>query len=165
MDVGTYCVNAIHVLGGEPVRVQAQQALGPSGVDVCFAATLGLPDDVVAHFDAGFVLLCRAELEAVGEEGALYLAHPWHPQQPAVELRRPTPDDAVEHELVPAAQADSYLLELENVSGAIRGVTELLLGRADATGQARALEALHRSATTGAAVELEPVPPRIRSLP
>jgi D-xylose 1-dehydrogenase (NADP+, D-xylono-1,5-lactone-forming) len=47
---------------------------------------------------------------------------------------------------------DSYRLELENVSDAIRGEAELLLGREDALGQARALEALHRSATTGAAV-------------
>jgi hypothetical protein len=33
---------------------------------------------------------------------------------------------------------------------------ELLLGRADAIGQARTLEALHRSAATGAPVEPEP---------
>jgi predicted dehydrogenase len=44
---------------------------------------------------------------------------------------------------------DSYRLELENVSDAIRGEGELLLGRDDAVAQARALEALHRSAETG----------------
>jgi predicted dehydrogenase len=48
----------------------------------------------------------------------------------------------------------SYRLELENVSAAIRGEGDLLLGRDDALGQARALEALHRSATTGAPVSL-----------
>ena len=36
---------------------------------------------------------------------------------------------------------DSYRLELENVSDAIRGESELLLGRDDAVGQARTLEA------------------------
>jgi xylose dehydrogenase (NAD/NADP) len=154
MDVGTYCVNAIRLLGGEPERVQAQQALGPTAVDVCFAATLALPGEVIAHFDSGFALARRGELEVVGEEGALYLRDPWHPREPAVEIRRPTSDDEIERELIPTDQADAYLLELDNVSAAIRGEAELLLGRADAVGQARALEALHRSAETSATVEV-----------
>ena len=45
---------------------------------------------------------------------------------------------------------DSYRLELENLSDAIRGEAELLLGREDALGQARALEALHRRRRSGA---------------
>jgi len=49
---------------------------------------------------------------------------------------------------------DSYRLELENVTDAANGDAELLLGREDALGQARALEALHRSATTGRPVSL-----------
>jgi hypothetical protein len=48
------------------------------------------------------------------------------------------------------------LLELNNVSAAISGEAELLLGHADAIGQARGLEALHRSASTGGPVELQP---------
>src|SRR5579884_3375384 len=52
---------------------------------------------------------------------------------------------------------DSYRLELENVSAAIRGEAELLLGREDAVAQSRVLEALHRSATTGEPVTLEAV--------
>jgi predicted dehydrogenase len=63
---------------------------------------------------------------------------------------------------IPVGPADAYLLELDNVSGAIRGETELLLGRADAIGQARAMEALHRSASTGAAVELQRAPDTVR---
>jgi predicted dehydrogenase len=57
-------------------------------------------------------------------------------------------------ERVKVEKADSYRLELENVSDAIRGEGELLLGRDDAVGQARALEALHESATSGAPVNL-----------
>jgi predicted dehydrogenase len=68
---------------------------------------------------------------------------------PVIELRR---DGKVERiELEPA---DSYRLELENVSDAIRGEGELLLARDDAIGQARVLEALHESATSGASVSL-----------
>ena len=162
MDVGAYCVNAIRLLAGEPERVQALQVLGPTGVDVCFAATLGLPGEVIAHFDAGFVMPRRAALEVVGEEGTVFVAEPWQPREPEIELRRATGDDAVEGEVIPVDAADSYLLELENVSGAILGETELLLGRADAVGQARALDALQRSARTGATAELEPSSWRVR---
>jgi D-xylose 1-dehydrogenase (NADP+, D-xylono-1,5-lactone-forming) len=156
MDVGAYCVNAIRLLAGEPERVQALEVLGPTGVDVCFAATLGLRGEVIAHFDAGFVMPRRAALEVVGEEGTVFVAEPWQPREPEVELRRPAGHDTVEREVIPVDQADSYQLELDNVSGAILGETELLLGRADAVGQARALDALQRSARTGVAIELEP---------
>jgi D-xylose 1-dehydrogenase (NADP+, D-xylono-1,5-lactone-forming) len=158
MDVGSYCVNAIRLLAGEPERVHALQTLGPSGVDVCFIGTLVLPGEVLATFDAGFVLPRRAGLEVVGEEGVVFVAAPWQPQEPLIELRRPAADDPGDRELIPVDPADSYLLELDNVSGAIRGHADLLLGRADVVGQARALEALHRAAVTGKAVELEPVP-------
>ena len=66
-----------------------------------------------------------------------------------IELRRDGDVERMELE-----HEDSYRLELENLSDAIRGETELLLGREDALGQARALEALHRSATTGEPVSL-----------
>ena len=49
---------------------------------------------------------------------------------------------------------DSYRLELENVTDAIAGRAELLLGRDDALGQARAIEALYRSAADGSPVTL-----------
>jgi len=41
---------------------------------------------------------------------------------------------------------NSYKLELENVSAAIRGEAPLLLGREDALGQALTVEALYASA-------------------
>jgi D-xylose 1-dehydrogenase (NADP+, D-xylono-1,5-lactone-forming) len=141
MDVGSYCVNAIRLLVGEPERVNAEQVLGPSGVDVVFAGTLSHADGVVAHFDCGFVLPRRSELEVVGEEGSLFVATPFQVSSPGIELRRA---DGVEH--VAVEPGDSYLLELENVSAAIRGEATLLLGRDDAVGQARTIEALYGAA-------------------
>jgi predicted dehydrogenase len=64
-----------------------------------------------------------------------------------IELRR---DDGVER--IALDPVDSYRLELENLSDAIRGDAPLLLGREDAIAQARTLEALHGSAETGSAV-------------
>ncbi len=141
MDVGCYCLNAIRFAGGEPERVRAEQVLGESGVDVVFTATLRLPDDVLAHFDCGFVLPYRHELEIVGEKASIFLDDPWHPRSLVIELRRNGEVERVEVE-----QANSYRLELENVSDTIRGEGQLLLGRDDAVGQARAIEALYEAA-------------------
>ena len=49
---------------------------------------------------------------------------------------------------------DSYRLELENMSDAIRGRAEPLLGRDDALGQARTIEALYGAAARGCPVAL-----------
>lgn len=144
MDVGSYCLSAIRLLAGEPERLQGQQVVGPSGVDVCFAAVLALPDDRLGHFDCGFVLPSRGELEIVGEEASLFVDDPFHARSPGIELRRE--DDSTDRIVV--ERANSYRLELDNVSGAIRGEEPLLLGREDALGQARAIEALYRSAST-----------------
>ena len=149
MDVGCYNVSGSRLLGGEPQRVWGEAWYGPSGTDWVFAGTLRFPGDVIAAFDCGTALVERDELEAIGSEGSLFLDDPWHCVQPVIELRR---DEGVERiELEPV---DSYRLELENLSDAIRGEAELLLGREDALAQATALDALHRSATTGAAVSL-----------
>lgn len=162
MDVGAYCVNAIRLLAGEPERVQALRTLGPSGVDICFAATLALPNEVIAHFDAGFVLPRRAALEVVGEEGVLLVADPWQPRMGRIDVGRSTRDESAEWQQIVVDAADSYLLELDNVSAAISKEAELVLGRADAIGQARALAALHRSAVSGAPIELQRTAANVR---
>jgi predicted dehydrogenase len=112
---------------------------------------LRFPGDVVALFDCGTCLPERDELEAIGTEGSIFLDDPWHCRTPVIEVRR---DDGVERiELQPV---DSYGLELENMADAIRGDAELLLGRDDAVAQARALDALWRSAESGETVRLRP---------
>jgi predicted dehydrogenase len=149
MDVGCYNVSGSRLLGGEPERVWGEAWYGPSGTDWVFTGTLRFPGDVIATFDCGTALVERDELEAVGSEGSLFLDDPWHCTVPVIELRRGGEVERIELEPL-----DSYRLELENMSDAIRGKAKLLLGRDDATAQAGALEALHRSATTGLPVSL-----------
>jgi predicted dehydrogenase len=55
---------------------------------------------------------------------------------------------------IPIEQIDSYRLEAENLSAAIRGRRPPLLGRDDAVGQAKAIEALYESAASGRTVSL-----------
>jgi len=150
MDVGCYCVSGSRLLAGEPQQVFARQLIGPTGTDWVFAATMAFPGDVLAQFDCGTSLPDRDELEAIGTEGSLFVDDPWHCLKPTIELRR---DDGFEE--IAIEPADSYQLELENLSDAIRGDAEPLLGRADAVAQSRALEALYRSATTGDIVGVE----------
>jgi predicted dehydrogenase len=150
MDVGCYTVSGSRFLaGGEPERVFGEAWYGPTGTDWVFAGTMRFPGNVIAAFDCGTALVNRDELEAIGSEGSLFVDDPWHCLKPGIELRR---DNGVER--IEIEQQDSYRLELENMSDAIRGEAELLLARDDAMAQARVLEALHESATTSAPVTL-----------
>jgi D-xylose 1-dehydrogenase (NADP+, D-xylono-1,5-lactone-forming) len=149
MDVGCYCVSAARLVAGEPVHVRAEQISGGDGVDVRLVATMRFADDVLAHFDAGLALDTRDALEVVGDEGTLFLDDPWHCLEPVIQLYRDGERELIEVEVV-----SSYLLEAENLSAAIRGDAPLLLGRADAVGQARAIEALYEAADTGQTITL-----------
>jgi D-xylose 1-dehydrogenase (NADP+, D-xylono-1,5-lactone-forming) len=149
MDVGCYCVSGLRLLGGEPEQVYGEQVLGESGVDELFTGAMRFPGNVLAQFDSGLVLPERDELETIGEEGSLFLDDPWHCKRPVIELRT-----AGGVEEIAVEQADSYRLQLENMSDAIRGEAEPLLGRQDAVGQARAIEALYRSAAEGRPVSM-----------
>ena len=149
MDVGCYCVNACRLLAGEPTSVFGRAWIGPTGTDWVFTGSLAFPGDVLALFDAGTALVDRDELEVVGSEGTLFLDDPWHCRRPVIELRGASTIERVELEPV-----DSYQLELENLSDAIRSSSSPLLGRRDATAQARTIEALFASQTAGVPVSL-----------
>ena len=143
MDVGCYCVSGSRLLAGEPDEVYGQQFVGPSGTDWVFTGAMRFAGDVFAQFDCGTALPERDELEAIGSEGSLFLDDPWHCTEPVIELRR---DEGVER--IQVERADSYRLQSENFSDAIRGAADPLLGRDDAVAQARTIDALFRSATT-----------------
>jgi len=151
MDVGCYCVSGARLIAGEPERVSGEQALGgqDDGVDVAFAGIMRFKDDVTAHFDAGLALASQDLLEVVGDEGTIRLTDPWHCRQPGIEVTRKG-----RAEMIAMAPENSYRLEAENMSAAIRGEAQLLLGREDAVGQAKTIEALYRAADTGRTVSL-----------
>jgi predicted dehydrogenase len=150
MDVGCYCVSGSRLLAGEPVSVQGEQVLAESGVDLAFHGTLRFPDDVVAQIDCSFATPSFQRLEAVGDEGTLLVEAPWRMDwgvRVAVLRNGGVEEMEVEH-------GDSFLLELESFAAAVAGERPPLLGRADALGQARTIDALYRSAETGASVLL-----------
>ena len=149
MDVGCYCVSGLRLVAGEPELVFGRQLIGPSGTDWVFTGSLRFPGDVFGFFDCWTSLPLRDELEVLGSEGSLFLDDPWHANEPVIELRRDGEVERIELEY-----EDLYQLEVENLSDAIRGEAEPLLGRDDAVGNARAIEALFASAESGEPVEL-----------
>ena len=143
MDVGCYCVSALRLLcGGDPERVSGEAVAARSGVDVRFAGVLRFAGGVLGTFDCGFDVPPRGSIEVVGEGGTLLALDPWHGVAPRLTFARP----GAEPERVPVSVVDPYQRELEDVSAAIRDGRAPRLGRADAVGQARVIEALYAGA-------------------
>jgi xylose dehydrogenase (NAD/NADP) len=150
MDVGCYCVSGARVFAGEPETLVGHQVTGPTGVDVDFYGTLRFPGDVVGELDCSFSILKRQRLEAIGEEGMVVLEAPWRADWGGDLLVER--EDRVERIPIPAA--DSFKYELEGFAAAVRGEEPPLLGRSDALGQARVIDALYRSAAAAEAITL-----------
>jgi xylose dehydrogenase (NAD/NADP) len=144
MDVGCYCLSGSRLLAGEPAVVSAQQVRGPSGIDMRMAGTLVFPHDVLGQFDCAFDLPLRQWLEAVGSEGSVRVRWPWNAREPGLELVQ-----GDSSEWVAIEDASAYRAQCDNFSRAVRGDAEPLLGRADAVGQARTIDALYKSAEAG----------------
>jgi D-xylose 1-dehydrogenase (NADP+, D-xylono-1,5-lactone-forming) len=145
MDLGCYCVSLCRLLAGEPEHVVGRQRTGPTGIDLGFTGVLEFAGGVLADFRCAFDLPDEAGMEALGSGGRVEVANPISCADPHLD---------VNGERIDVEDLDRYALEAENFSLAVRGEAEPLLGRDDALGQARTIEALYRSAATGAAVSL-----------
>jgi predicted dehydrogenase len=143
MDLGCYCLSMERLLAGEPEAVVGLQRTGSTGVDVGFAALLEFPGEVFGEFYCAFDVPEGNGIEAIGSEGSAVVPDPVRCRDPHV---------VVNGERIDVEDVDRYRLQIENFSAAVRGEAEPLLGREDALGQARAIEALYRSAATGSAV-------------
>jgi predicted dehydrogenase len=132
MDVGCYCISAARLLAGEPETIEGEGTPAPSGVDAHFTATLGFAAGVTAQLECAFDEAMMG-LEVEGTEGRVALPDPWHAHEPVIEIG----DRRVEVE-----RANPYERELADFTAAIADGRPPRLGRADAVGQARVLEAL-----------------------
>ena len=144
MDVGCYCVSGARFVAGEPVGVSAQAVYGPTGVDLRLSGLLRFEGDVLGVIDCGLDTTSRSELEIVGSDGRIVLPDPWHAIEPRIVVQR-----GLEQDVVTVEGADSYTRELEDMASAISGERAPRLGRDDALGQARTIEALYRAAEAG----------------
>lgn len=162
LDLGCYCISAIRLFAGTPQQVYAERVVDGDGdgVDLRLAATLRMPDDVLAQFDVGLDLVRRDELELIGTEGRLVIGDPWICREGHLELLR---DGRAERLPVDPAgvfgltgeEADTYRIEFDQASAAIAGATRPAFGRADAVEQARLLELVRQSSESGVPVAVE----------
>ena len=145
MDVGCYCVSGSRLVAGEePDLVFGQQVTNAPGVDRRFTGYLRFPSGLVATFHSGFDSFSES-LEVTGRQGTVFLPDPWHSTRGVLFL------DGAEETVEPL---NPYGCELDDMAAAIRGEKAPRLGRDDALGQARTIEALYRSAESGVPVTL-----------
>ena len=104
--------------------------------------------DVLGAFDCGFDVDKRAAIEVVGDEGSIVSADPWHGGAPDLRILR----DGAEPERIEVEAANPYARELDDFAAAVRGGRPPRLGRDDAVGQARVIEALYAAAESGTTV-------------
>jgi D-xylose 1-dehydrogenase (NADP+, D-xylono-1,5-lactone-forming) len=149
MDVGCYCIGACRLVAGEPVGAQGREIVGETGVDMRFVGTLAFPSGALALIDCGFDLPGRAGIEVCGSKGTLFVNEPFHVADPGIHWTHNGGTEMIEVD-----QGDRYRLQTDNFSRAIRGAEAQLLGREDALGQARVIDALYRSAESGSALNL-----------
>jgi xylose dehydrogenase (NAD/NADP) len=150
MDVGCYCVSALRLLCGEPVRVSAEQIDGgDGGIDIRFAGVLGFDGDVLGTFDCGMDVHRRHAIEVVGSDGTILVPSPWQtPLGPEILVVRE------ETERIVPEGVDPYARELDELAAAIETGRAPRLGRDESLGQARTIEALYRAAAEGRAVAI-----------
>jgi predicted dehydrogenase len=146
MDLGCYCISAARLLAGEPERVVGRQKVGGNGVDVHFEGELLFANELRATFECGLDMDEIDELRVDGEAGSVFLDDPWHGREPVIVLMTPLETREIREPTI-----DPYQSEVENFSRAARGLELPLLGRDDALGQARTIDALYRSADAGGA--------------
>jgi xylose dehydrogenase (NAD/NADP) len=163
LDLGCYCVSAIRLFGGQPLRVAAEQVIdsaeGADNADLRLAATFALPGDVLAQFDVALDFPRRDELELIGTDGKITVPDPWLCRYGFVELERGgtterlPADPAGEYGLsADPDNNDAYRIEFAAASRAIAAGAKPAFGRADAVDQAAAIEAVRRAAATGTRV-------------
>jgi xylose dehydrogenase (NAD/NADP) len=155
LDVGCYGVSALRLLLGEPLRVSAESVIGgerggSAGVDGRMLGLLRFEGDVLGALECAFDTVPRSLLVVTGLEATLVSEDPWHGWAP--KLTRVLPDGT--RESIPVEAVNPYAREVDDLSQAIRGGEPPRLGREDALGQARTIEALYTAAAEGRAVDV-----------
>ena len=150
-DVGCYCVSGLRLaFGSEPVRASAHGFFDADGADRDIGAVL--------EFEGGVGLVScsissarRERLEIVGTDGRISLGTPFRADKIGgkMEVHYGTKTDAETFE-----GGDPYKDELEEFARAVREGRDPAVGPDEILGNARAIDALLRSARSGGAEEV-----------
>ena len=144
-DLGVYPISyARLMIGSEPLEAFGWQTLGPTGVDVAFAAQLRFPADVVVQCDTGFRAAFRRDVEIVGSEATLFVPNPFKPgPSEPVHLVRGDDRQTIN---VAGTESHLYLGEVEDMADAVLAGRKPAVSLADSRGTVAAIVALLASA-------------------
>ncbi len=148
MDVGCYCVNlSRRIAGCEPVRAHAFERR--TTVDDTLLGALEFPNGILAQFDCSIEDNGHARAEITGTKGAILIEQPWFPgdTEGHFTLRR-----GARTEEIATAGANGYHLEAEDFVEAYQMQRPPRWGPEDAVANMAVIDALYKSAQTGASV-------------
>jgi predicted dehydrogenase len=150
LDVGCYGVSVARwLMDAEPVRVQAQAAYHPGGVDCHLAATLDFGAQRLAVVEASFIAALQQTFSVVGTQGAIDLPHdafiPW--EKDAVFFLRGRDEEAGTRHQVKGA--DEYQLMVEHFADVALGHAPPAYMPAESIANMCALDALAAAARSG----------------
>ena len=163
-DIGIYCINAARYLfRAEPTEVVAFRANGEDArfgdVEESISAIMRFPEDRMANFVCSFGGADVSAYEVVRSKGSLRL-------DPAYELA----SELTHHLTIDGkkktrnfSRRDQFAPELIYFSNCIQKNLDPQPSGEEGLADVRIIEALYRSADSGAAVEIDSAPPRKRS--
>ncbi len=143
-DVGCYPLSyARTILQAEPEEVFAWQTIAPSGIDDLLVAQARFPGGIFTQFDSGFRLPHRAYMEIIGDNGAIYIPHPFKPGK-AENIRYHRADGF--HVTLRMPGGELYRGEVEDMADAILLGKAPRISLADSKANIAAICALYESA-------------------
>ena len=145
-DVGCYCINALRfAFGLEPVHASAFGRFAADGADEELAGVLEF-DGGLGFVSCSTTSARRERLEIVGADGRITLNAPFRADKEggSIEIQR-----GGEKTVECFGEDDPYAAELEEFASAIRERRDPKIGPAEIVGNARAIEALLKSARAG----------------
>ena len=148
MDVGCYCVSVSRLLAGEPESVSGAAGARTERRRPAARGHARLPRRRARSARLRVRPAVSGSARGDRLEGALRVVVAVERRVPGIEVVQ-RGDDV---EQIPVrCGVDPYRLQCDNFSRAVRGLEQPFLGRADAIGQARAIDSLYRSAEAGGA--------------
>ena len=147
LDVGCYGVHLSRMLTGEePRRIAGLATFG--AVDETFMGLLEFPSGVQAQLEASIVSSERHGAEIHGSSGSIRIPMPWLPgREPASFILERWGEDDEIHEV---AGADTYALEVADLSEAVRSGRAPRWALGDAVANMDVVDALLRAARESA---------------
>jgi predicted dehydrogenase len=155
LDVGCYGVSVARwLMNAEPVRVQAQAAYHPAGVDCHLIATLDFGPRRLGVIEASFITALQQTYSVVGANAAIDLPHdafiPWEKDAVFI-LRGQNEETGTRHRF---DGADEYQLMVEHFADVVLERTQPAFTPQESIANLRVLDALAQAAYSGRRIEV-----------